>query len=111
VAAILGTAFSFKQSLFGQFIEQNDHAAGEHTESFRQEALVARGSRGNDSQDSGMPRSNTQAFNPFGKAIGRVRAELSEQKGGACWAWWAMGFHTVCRQHKEITCAIQSFME
>ena len=102
MAAILGAAFSFKQALFGQFIEQNDHAAWEHTESFRQEALVAHGSRGNDSQDSGMPRSNTQAFNPLGKAIGRVRAELSEQKGGAGWLWWSTEFHTVAGSIKKL---------
>ena len=36
MAAVRCAASSFDQSFFRQFIKQNDHAAGEHTESFRQ---------------------------------------------------------------------------
>jgi hypothetical protein len=35
-----------------------------------------------------MARSNTQAFDPFAKAIGGVSAELGEKKGGAGRPWW-----------------------
>lgn len=82
VAAIFCAAFSFDQSFFRQFIEQDDHAAGENPESFGQSALVAGGSHADDPQDSGMARGNTKVFDPLAKAIGRVGAELGEKKGG-----------------------------
>lgn len=92
MAAVGCAAFSFDQSFFRQFIKQNDHAAGEHTESFRQGSLIARGSSCNDAQDSGVPWSNTETFDSRTEAIGRMRAELSEQKGRAGRSLWT-GFH------------------
>jgi hypothetical protein len=92
VSAICCAAFSFDQSFFRQFIKQNDHTAGKHSQSFRQRPLIARGSSCNDAQDSGVPWSNTQAFDSCAEAIGRMRAELSEQKGGAGRSLWT-GFH------------------
>jgi hypothetical protein len=85
VAAIFGAAFPLDQSFSRQLINQNDHAAGEHAESFRQRPLIARGSRSDDAQDPGMAGSNAQSFNPLAKTIGRVRAELCEEKGGTAW--------------------------
>jgi hypothetical protein len=78
VAAVCCAASSFDQSFLRQFIKQNHHAAGEHTECFRQGALVARRSPSDDAQNPGMAGSNTQSFDPLAKTIGGVRAELSE---------------------------------
>ena len=57
MATIFSAAFPFHQSFFCQFIKQDDHTAGEHTESFGQGSLIARGSSCDDAQDSGMSRS------------------------------------------------------
>ena len=92
MSAVCCAAFSFDESLFRQFIKQDDHAAGKHSQSFRQGPLIARGSSRDDAQDSGVPWSNTQAFDSRAKAIGRMRPELSEQKGGAGRSLW-MRFH------------------
>ena len=85
MAAILGAASSFDQSFFRQIINQDDHAAGEHAESFRQRPLIARGSRRDHAQNPGMSWSDAQSFNPLAKTISRVCAELCEEKGGAAW--------------------------
>jgi len=98
VAAVCCAASSFDQSFLRQLIQQDDHAAGKHTDSFRQGALVARRSPSDDSQNPGMAGSNTQSFDARAKPIGRVRAELGEQKGGAGRPLWT-GFHKTLPAH------------
>jgi hypothetical protein len=44
-----------------------------------------------------VARSDIQSLNPRAKAIGRVRAELGENKGGAGRPLRA-GFHKLCQQ-------------
>ena len=93
VAAILGTAFPLDQSFFGQLIDEDDHAAGENAEPFRQRPLIARGSGSDDAQDSGMAWSNAQIFDSLAKTISPVSAELGEEKGGTGWPLGFAGSH------------------
>ncbi len=105
MAAILGAASSFDQSFFRQIINQDDHAAGEHAESFRQRPLIARGSRRDHAQNPGMSWSDAQSFNPLAKTISRVCAELCEEKGGAAWPLFA-GFHNRAGSLKKLLAKI-----
>ena len=109
MAAIFGIAFPLDQPFFCQLINQDDHAAGEHTESFCQHPLIAGGSGSDHAQDSRMAWSDAQSFDPLAKTVCRVGADLREEKSGAGWPLWA-GFHEACGQLKQITFGKQSFI-
>ena len=83
MAAIFGVAFPLDQPSFCQLINQNDHATRKHAKPFRQRPLIAGGSGSDHAQDSRMAWSNAQSFDPLAKTIGRVGADLSEEKSGA----------------------------
>jgi hypothetical protein len=95
MAAIFGVAFPLDQPFLGQLINQNDHATGKHAKSFRQRPLIAGGSGSDHAQDSRMAWSNAQSFDPLAKTVGRVGADLSEEKSGAGGPLFA-GFHEAC---------------
>src|SRR5437588_2839509 len=101
MAAIFGVAFPLDQPFLCELINQNDHATRKDAKPFRQRPLIAGGSGSDHAQDSGMGWSNAQFFDPLAKAVGRVGAELSEEKSGAGWPLFA-GYHEAGGQLKQI---------
>ena len=106
MAAIFDTAFPLDQSFFGQLIDEDNHAAGENPEPFRQRPLIARGSGSDDAQDSGMAWSNAQLFDSLAKTISCVSAELGEEKGGAGWPLGFAGSHEFSANFKKLLARI-----
>ncbi len=82
-AAVFGVAAAFDEALFGHFIEEQNHAAGENAQAAGKNLLRAGRNGGDEAQDARLGARDAERFDAFGKAVGRVVAELRQEKGRA----------------------------
>lgn len=80
---ILFAATALYQALGGEFIDEGHHAAWEHTELGREILLIEGRLAGDEPQDAGVRRCQSEDGDALTKAVGRVGSELGEKKGHA----------------------------
>lgn len=76
MTSIFRASFSFDQTLSSELVNQNNHAAWEHAEFFRQAKLITAGVVGDEAEDARMRTSETKRGDSLPETFGRVGAEL-----------------------------------
>lgn len=82
-ASVAGFAMALHQPAGLEIVNENDHAAGEDAEAFREFLLAAIRHGSNHPQQAGVGRGETERGDSPAEALGGVRAELGEQEGRA----------------------------
>ena len=88
VAAIADATPPLNQPLLSQLINEQDHAAGENAEPFRELLLTAFWNGRNHPQDARVRRSDAKRCDAFPETSRGMRAQLREQEGGAGGTIW-----------------------
>ena len=92
MSPVFCAASPLNQAFVREFVNQEHHPARENTEKLRQPLLIQTRRSRDEPEDACMGRSDAEVCDSLREPAGRMRAELSEQKGGAGRSLWT-GFH------------------